>query len=95
MAHPHETLGDNVEQEAANELLGAERHQFTPILVFSIAVSEGDFTAVDRADAIIGKRHAVGVAAEIIEDMGGRAKRFFGIDPTVFFAIAPGAHQNF
>ena len=86
MAYPHETLGDNVEQEAANELLGVERHQLTPILVFSIAISEGDFTAVDRAEAIVGKRHAVGVAAEIIEDMGGRAKRFFGIDHPRFFS---------
>ena len=75
-----------MEQEAANELLGGERHQFTPILVFSIAVSEGDFTVVDRADAIIGKRHAVGVATEIIEDMGGRAERFFGIDHPRFFS---------
>ena len=76
MAHPHETFGDNVEQEGANEVLGIERHQFTPILVFSIAVSEGDFTVVDRADAIIGKRHAVGVATESIEDMGGRPNGF-------------------
>ena len=86
MAHPYEAFGDDVEQEAANEFLGVERHQFTPILVFSIAVSEGDFTVVDRADAIIGKRHAVGVATEVIEDMGGRARRFFGIDHPRFFS---------
>src|SRR5215472_13922828 len=29
--------------------------------------------------------HAVGVATEVIEDMGGRAKRFFGIDHPRFF----------
>ena len=75
MAHTHETFGDDVKQKAANELLGTELHQFTPILVFSIAVSEGDFSVVDRADAIIGKRHAVSVAAKVIEGMGGRAKR--------------------
>ena len=86
MAHPHKTLGDNVEQEAAHELLGVEGHQFTPISVFSITISEGDFTVVQRADAIIAKRHAVGVATEIIEDMGGRAKGFFGIDHPRFFS---------
>jgi hypothetical protein len=86
VAHPHEAFGDDVEQEAANELLGIERHQFTPILVFSITISEGDFTVVDRADAIIGERHAVSVATEIIEDMGGRAKGFFGIDHPRFFS---------
>ena len=92
MAHPHEAFGDDVEQEAANELLGIERHQFTPILVFSITISEGDFTVVDRADAIIGERHAVSVATEIIEDMGGRAKGFWHRPPTVFFAIHSLAH---
>ena len=86
VAHPHEALGDDVEQKAADELLGTERHQLAPILVFSIAVSEGNFTVVARADAIIGKRHAVGVASEIIEDMGSRAERFFGIDDPRFFS---------
>ena len=88
MTHPHEALGDDVEQKAADELLGTERHQLAPILVFSIAVSEGNFTVVARADAIIGECYAVGVTTEVIEDMLGRAKRFFGIDdPRFFFAI--------
>src|SRR5437667_6503753 len=37
---------------------------------------------MDRADSIIGESHAVGVAAEVIENMVGRSKGFFGVgDP--------------
>ena len=64
--------------------MGLELHEFTLILVFSIAVSEGDFSVMDRADAIIGERHTVGVAAEVVEDMVGRTERFFGVDDPRF-----------
>ena len=37
----------------------------------------------DGEDTIIGERHAVGVAAEIVEHGLGRAERLFGIDDPV------------
>jgi hypothetical protein len=35
---------------------------------------------------IIGERYAVGIAAEVVEDMDGRSERFFGIDDPWFFS---------
>ncbi len=85
MAHPHKSLGDDVEQKASNELFGPERHQFTSILIFSIAIREGNLPVMERADAIIRKCYTIGVATEVVEDMGSRAKWFSGIDHPRFF----------
>ena len=35
---------------------------------------------------VIGERHKVGVAAEVVQDMDGGAKRFFGINDPGFFS---------
>ena len=86
MTHAHETFGDQVKQEAANEFMGIEGHGLFSVVIFSIPVTEGDFSVVGRENPIIGERHAVGVATEVVEDMDGRSERFFGIDDPGFFS---------
>jgi hypothetical protein len=83
---PHEAFGDHVEQEAADELVDIKGHDFFSVLIFSVPVTEGDFSVVGRENPIIGERHAVGVAAEVVEDMDRRSERFFGIDDPWFFS---------
>jgi hypothetical protein len=80
VTHAHETFGYHVEQEAADELVGIESHGLFSVLIFSVPITEGDFSVVGRENPVIGERHAVGVAAEVVEDMGGRSERFFSID---------------
>ena len=89
MTHAHEAFGDHVEQEAADKFVGIEGHGLFSVLIFSVPVTEGDFSVVGRENPIIGERHAVGVAAEVVEDMGRRSERFFGIDDPRFFFVMP------
>ena len=38
MTHTHETFGDHVEQEAADEFVGIEGHGLFSVLIFSVPV---------------------------------------------------------
>ena len=46
------------------------------VLIFAVAVTEGDFSAMDLENPIIGQRHAVDVTAEVVQHINGRAERF-------------------
>jgi len=48
---------------------------FFAIAVSSISIAQGDFSVLDWENTIVGERHAVGVAAEVVEDGLGRAER--------------------
>ena len=59
---------------------------FFLIPIFSISITQGDLSVLDRKDAVIGQRHAVGVAAEVIEHGLWRTERLFGVDDPAFLA---------
>jgi hypothetical protein len=75
-----------VEQEAADEFVGIEGHGLFLVRIFSVPVTEGDLSVMGGENPIIGERHAVGVAAEVVQDMDGRSERFFGIGDPSFFS---------
>jgi hypothetical protein len=75
-----------MEQKAADEFVGIKGHGLFSVLIFSVPVTEGDLSVTGRENSIIGERHAMGVAAEVVQDMFGRAERFFGIDDPWFFS---------
>jgi hypothetical protein len=80
MADPAETAREHMHQEAANELVRLERHNFLLVaraIIFP-AETHGAVFAADKA--AIADRDAVGVPAEIIENLACSAKRRFGID---------------
>jgi hypothetical protein len=64
----HETIRQDVEQKALDKLVGVENRCLFPIAVLAIAIAQSDLAMIDREDPIIGKRHAVSVAAEIVEN---------------------------
>ena len=80
VADAHEPIRQDMEQKAADKLLGIEGHGLFAIAIFSISIAQGDFSLIAGEDAIIRQRHAVGVAAEIIEHGLGRTEGFFRID---------------
>ena len=82
----HEAIGQDVEQEAADKFLGVKGDGLFSIPIFSISITQGDFSVFDLEDAVIGERHAVGVAAEVIEHGLWRAERLFGVDDPALFA---------
>ena len=62
-----EALGQDVEQEAADELVRLQRHRLVPIAALEPVVlpREGDAGVVGRDQAAVGDCDAVGVAREI------------------------------
>ena len=47
MANTHEPFGQHMKQEAVDKFLDFEFLGLEPVLVFSIAISEGDFAIFD------------------------------------------------
>ena len=86
MAHTHESFWNDVEQETANELVGSEGHGFFLIVVLAIPIGEGNCAVIHGQDTIVGESDAVGVSAEVVEDVLGRAEGLFGVDDPGFFA---------
>jgi len=76
------SVGQDMDQEAADELVGVERHK----LVASIGLGpvilpfEGDALAVKGDEPAIGNSNPVCVAGKVGEDSVGSAKRSLGID---------------
>ena len=66
--------GQDMQEEATQELLGLEGHDTLFSAVPIISASEADVFAVEGGDAVVRYGHAVGITAEIAEDMFGSAE---------------------
>ena len=80
MTNPHEAGGHDVEEEAAQKLLRREFHHFRAALGRVVGVAKAHDAIADKDQARIGNRHAMGVAAEILQHLLGTAPGRFGID---------------
>ncbi len=69
-----------MEAEAAEELDGFERQDLFDTAVAVILPAEADAVVFDFEQAMIGDGDAVGVAAEIVDDLGGAAEGALGVD---------------
>jgi len=85
VTHAHEAFGDHMEEEAGDEFVGIEGHGLFSVVIFSVAVTEGDFSIMGGKNSIIGERHAVGIAAEVVQDMDGGSERFLRVGDPGFF----------
>ena len=70
MSDAVEAARQHVQEKAADELVGVERHRFEPVAALDPVVLplEGDGLLVERDEAGVRDRDAVGVAGEIGED---------------------------
>ena len=84
-----EAVGQAVQQEATDELVRIERHQPGRVAVTIIAPAEGYAGLVGADQATVGDGDPVGIAAEIGEDLLGRAERRLGIDDPVLATKLP------
>jgi hypothetical protein len=80
VADTDEAGGQDVEQEAAEELEGVEREDFFDTAVAVILPAEADTVVFDLEQPMVGDSHAVGIAAEILDDLGRAAKGTLGVD---------------
>jgi hypothetical protein len=83
VADAHEARGKHVEQEAAQELLDRQGHQALLVAVRGVSPAEGNLVPREGDQAVIGDRHAVGIAAEVTENMFGTTEGRFAVDHPV------------
>ena len=83
MADTDEALGEQMQQEAAQELIQRYGHQFLFIVVSRVAPTKGNLAVGKRDQSMVGDSDAMGVAAEILEHIVGAAEGWFGVDDPV------------
>jgi len=82
-ADADKTAGQDVEQEAAQELLRGERHFSRLITVGIILPTESNLIILKSHEAMVGDGHAMSVTGEIAEHMMGTAEGGLGVDDPV------------
>ena len=78
-----EAVGQGVEKKAPDELVGLQTHDLDGAIVAVVLPGEGDMIVVAGLDAAVGDGDAMGVAAEIGENLGGSAERLLGVDDPI------------
>jgi len=80
VADADESAGQNVQEEAAQELDGVEGHDALLAAVSIIPPAKTRTLSVEGQQAMVGDGHAVGIAAEIAQHMGRAAEGRLGIN---------------
>jgi len=73
-------FGQNVQQEAADELVGSERHRFLSVAVAIVFPAEADPAFLDGKKAVVGESDAMGVSRDISQNLFGAGEGGLGID---------------
>ena len=84
-----EAVGQDVEQEAADELVGTKGHHLLLVVVAIILPAEADPAFGKTDQAAVGDGDAMGIAAEIIQHLLGSAERSLGVDDPANAAQRP------
>lgn len=80
---PHEALGQDVEQEATDELEDVEVHHLLFVGIGGVAVAERDAILFDAQDAVVRDGDAMRVGAEIGKHSFGSGERGLRVDDPV------------
>ena len=83
MADAMEAVGQRMKQEAADELVGLELHDLCRAVLAVVLPGEGDMIVVEGDEPAVGDRDAMGVAAEIGQDLCGSAEGPLGVNNPV------------
>jgi hypothetical protein len=70
---------EHMEEEAVEEGMGIHGHFLQPISMPTVAIGEADLTIADIDETSIRDGHSMGVAANIVNDLGRARKGGFGI----------------
>ena len=81
-------FGSTCRKKRQQEVHGVEGHDALLAAVGIIAPAEADALAVEGGDAVVGDGHAMGVAAEVAQNMFGAAEGRLGIDVPVLVCRA-------
>ena len=79
MADPHQALGQNVHQEASDELLPGQTHCLGGVAVPVVGVSEDHLPVVDLQNTSVADGNPVGVARQVAHHAGSVIKTMFAV----------------
>src|ERR1700751_6091021 len=79
----HESLWQHVQKEAAQELHGFESHDALLAAMGIIPPAEADVLSVEGDEAVVADGHAVGVTAEVAQDMFRSSEGRLSVDVPV------------
>jgi hypothetical protein len=79
IADPLEPFGQNVKQEAADELLGREFHGFVAVVVAVIPPLEPNFVVVEVKQAVVGDGDAMRILRNVAENLFRPGKWSLGV----------------
>jgi len=80
MANTDKAVGEYVEEESPDKLLGRQTHNPVGSRVLVIPGTEGNGLAIKGEEPLVGDGHPVGVMAQVSEDMPRPTERRFGVD---------------
>lgn len=80
VADAMKALGQDVQQEAANELVDRDGHDLLPIAVPVVLPAETNGVVLDVDEAVVGDGDAVRIAPDIVEHLGRSGEGRFGKD---------------
>jgi hypothetical protein len=80
VADADQPLGQNVDEEASQELIGAEGHNLLLAARGVVRPTEGDSILLERNEAMVGDSDAVGITSQVVENMLRSPEGWLGID---------------
>ena len=83
VADADEAAWQQVQQEAAQELIGGQAHDALPVAVGGVSPAEADLAVGEGDQPAVGDADAVGVGAEIAQGMFRSAEGTLGVDHPV------------
>jgi hypothetical protein len=89
VANANQTPGQNVEEEASQELMGGNGHDRLLAAVGVVSPAERDVIVMEGHEAMVGDGDAVGVAGQVVEHMFGAAEGRLGINDPGLLAELP------
>jgi len=86
VANADKAVGEDMEQEAANELGGRQGHDLHAVAVGIVLPAEAHDPVLEVEEALVGEGDAVGIAPEVLEDLLRAGEGRLGIDDPVVLA---------
>jgi hypothetical protein len=83
VANTNQPLGQNVDQESTQELIGGNGHDLLLAAVRIVLPTKQDSIILESNESLVRDRDAMGVSREIMQNMFGPAEGWLGIDNPV------------
>ena len=80
ISDPPESRRQDMEEKAPDELVGGEGHDLLLVVTAIVPPSKTHFAILDIEETMVGDRHSVGIATEVIEYLAWPGKRPLGVN---------------